>query len=218
MSQLEDLAFIPENFSGRRGSFRCRAGDVRTSCSRCIFSSRGTATCWKKLADDRLIALRCAPVGENYEADPLEPWPVGTRGTRSANRIRVSISCCWPAPRALTRNCPRQDLSRSEVEVIEDEYPSGGRIARASLQRQLVARFRRSSSACEAQDQLDELLSGKSPGMLTTSSSYRVDVSCASSSGYCRSNVGPPPALLLKISENHAGGTADRRPLPPESA
>jgi Lon protease-like protein len=186
MSLSENLAFSPEEFSGRARLFPLPNLVVFPHVMQPlhIFEPRYRAMLEDSLTDDRLIGMALlAPGWENdYEGQP----PLRRVGClcRVATHHRTddgsyNVLVLGLRRIVIERELPRKETFRmAEVRLCEDEYPDLASDERPELQRRLLEAFKRVLPRIpEAYEQLDQLLGSQIPlGMLTDIVAYTLEL------------------------------------------
>ena len=186
MSLSENLAFSPEEFSGRARLFPLPNLVVFPHVMQPlhIFEPRYRAMLEDSLAGDRLIGMALLEPGweKDYEGRP----PLRQVGClcRVATHHRTEDGSYNVLMLGLRRMVIERELTCktafrvAEVRLCEDEYPDAAADERTELQRRLLEAFKQMLPRVpEAYEQLDQLLGSQiSLGMLTDIVSYTLDL------------------------------------------
>ena len=230
MSDLEDLSFKPEQFSGRARLFPLPNLVLFPHVMQPlhIFEPRYRAMLEDAVADDKLLALAALAPGweKDYEGrPPIDPVACLARIAtwRRLDDGRYNILVLGLRRVAVVRELPpKQPFRVAEVAVLDDQYTTGAAGGRAGLQRRLVKAFRRViPSLQEAQEQLERMLEADIDlGMLTDIISYALDLELRIKRQLLREcNVDRRAKLLVTHLANAATDSSPPQPkwpFPPE--
>jgi Lon protease-like protein len=186
MSLSENLAFSPEDFSGRVRLFPLPNLVVFPHVMQPlhIFEPRYRAMLEEALADDGLIGMVLLAPGweKDYEGrPPLRAVGCLCRVATYHKTDEGSYNVLVLGLRRIVveKELPPDKLFRvAEVRLCEDEYCEAAAADRPELQRRLLEAFKQVlPSMPEANEQLDELLGSQVPlGMLTDIVAYTLDI------------------------------------------
>ncbi len=187
MSQLGDeLAFVPEQFSGRARLFPLPNLVLFPNVVQPlhIFEPRYVDLLHDALEDDRLIAMSLLEPGWEQDYDgrpPIAPIAclarVLTWQAQSNNRYNVLLMGVRRV-RVLNELPPQRMFRAAEVKILEDEYPSAASAQRSTLHRKLIAAFEKMLPQIRDAEELFNQLSVNSIslGALTDVISYALDL------------------------------------------
>jgi len=186
MSKLDDLAFVPEQFSGKARLFPLPNLVMFPHVMQPlhIFEDRYRALLEEAMADDRLIAMTLLAPGweKNYDGRPAL-HPVGCLGRVAASQQqpdgRSNILLLGLRRVRLVEELPARKLFReAEVAVIEDDYHTSSAARRTALQSELLGVFQQALPKMkQTAEQMEQLL-GRSItlGMLTDIIGYTLEL------------------------------------------
>jgi ATP-dependent Lon protease len=186
MSELDDLVFVPERFSGKVRLFPLPNLVMFPHVMQPlhVFEPRYKELIEDAIAGDHLVAMaRLAPGWEkDYEGrPPLAPMAclgrVVTYQLVPPDRYNVLLMGLRRV-RLIRELAPTRSFREAEVEVYEDEYPDETAAVRPALQKKLVRTFRKILPQLDdVREQLDQLLgTNVSLGMLTDIVAYALDL------------------------------------------
>lgn len=228
MNNLEDLAFDPEQFSGKARLFPLPNLVMFPHVLQPlhIFEPRYRALLADALASDQLIAMTLlAPGWENdYEGRPAM-YPVGCL-TRIASHQKqpddrsnvLLLGLC--RVRVVRELAPGHAFREAEVALLPDAYPSAGAAERVRLQHDLVRAFQDALPQLDVSEQLEQLLGSNLPlGVLTDIVGYSMDLNPAEKEALlAEPNVDRRAAALLAHLQETARVPATSNPagFPPQ--
>ena len=185
----DDLSFMPQQFSGRVRLFPLPNLVLFPHVVQPlhIFEPRYVELFEASLADDRLIAMALLSRGweNDYEGrPPIEPVACLGRvlSWQAQPDSRYNVLLLGLRRVRIVRELPPEGVFReAEVELLEDEYPTGSG-DRKELQRRLITTFEGMlPRITDAQDLFDQLsMAGVSLGTLTDVISYAIDANTQS--------------------------------------
>jgi len=189
-----------------------------------IFEPRYRALLTESLASDKLFALSVLAPGweANYEGrPPLHPiaclCKIATHQELPDGRSNVLL-VGLKRVRLKRELAPTKLFREAEVELLEDVYPAAGDARRGSLQRDLIAHFKKSLPTLdELQEQIEQLLSQQIPlGLLTDLVTFAAKLPVeAKVELLFETNVDRRAELLLN-SLSSGSGLRNKPPFPPE--
>ncbi len=185
MTDLEDLEFHPERFSGKARLFPLPKLVMFPHVMQPlhIFEPRYRALLADALAGDQLIVMTLLAPGWENDYDGRPPLlPIGcltrvaTHQKQPADRSNVLLLGLRRV-RLVRELAPLQPFREAEVEIVEDEYPPAGAAGRVALQHSLVKAFQQVLPQLDVADQLEQLLGNNLPlGALTDVVGYSLDL------------------------------------------
>ena len=216
MTNLDDLEFRPEQFSGKARLFPLPNLVMFPHVMQPlhIFEPRYRALLADALAGDRMIAMMMLAPGWESDYDGRPPLlPIGCL-TRVAMHQKQEDDCSnvlllGLRRLRLVRELPPHHLYReAEVEIIEDVVSPAGADGRVALQHSLVKAFRKVLPQLGVADQLEQLLGNNlSLGALTDVVSYAIDLEAAlKESLLAEANVDRRATLLLEHLDRVGAG------------
>ena len=186
MSEIGDLSFVPEKFSGTVRLFPLPNLVMFPHVMQPlhIFEPRYRQMVEQAMACDRLIAMAVLAPGWEKDYDgrpPVNPVACLSRITtcQKLEDGRFNIMVLGLRRIELLRELPPKHLFReAKVRLLADEYPAAAAASRPGLQRDLVEAFRKILPALiGSREQLQELLTSDIPlGMLTDIIAYTLDL------------------------------------------
>jgi ATP-dependent Lon protease len=187
MSQMgDDLAFVPEEFSGRARLFPLPNLVLFPHVIQPlhVFEERYVALLHEALADDRLIAMALLDTGWEHDYEGRPPLaPVACLGrimscqAQPENRFNLLLMGLRRV-RIVRELEPHKSFREAEVEVLDDEYSPAHAETRAALHRKLVTAFEKMLPRIADADELFNKLSMNSVslGALSDVISYALDM------------------------------------------